>query len=341
MTDGTGNDGEFYAQMALDPSLRDPAFDHALDEPVYRARRIGLPAISFCLGWSKPTRVIQAYALSNLLFWFVLSGALILLFRPWTGKQVGCLALSLCSFGGLTSMEHSMVDLPAAAMVFAGLAMKTRGRYAAFAAAVLTRETNLLAAFGFFDLRRPFGNTFWKRELGWLALAVLPLALWMFYIAHRFGGMEGVAGGGNFALPLQAMWERFVIGVEQLAANGLEAGARTNPCGWLYRDFLSHELITLSGCGSQVLYLVLRRDLHSAIWRTGICYAALCCILGPAVWGSTFAAARVVLPMTICFYLLLARERARWFWPFVVFGSLSVPYAIYEFWTYPGGLMLH
>ena len=39
LTDSPGGyDGQFYAQEAIDPSLRDPAFDGALDNPAYRAR---------------------------------------------------------------------------------------------------------------------------------------------------------------------------------------------------------------------------------------------------------------------------------------------------------------
>ena len=35
-----GYDGLYYAQLAVDPLLRDPAIDRALDSPPYRARRI-------------------------------------------------------------------------------------------------------------------------------------------------------------------------------------------------------------------------------------------------------------------------------------------------------------
>ncbi len=332
--EGSGNDGEFYAQMAIDPSVQDPAFDRALDTPAYRARRIGLPAISYALGWSRPARVIQAYALSNLLFWFVLLGALVSLYRPWTGKQVLCFAVGLVSFGSVTSMEHAMVDLPAAALIFVGLAVGRWGRHAAFAAAVLTRETSLVAALGCLNLRRPLADTRWKRELGLLALAVVPFALWMLYIRHRFDGLQGTTGSGNFAFPLQAIAARFASGIKAFADNGLGEAARTGPFGWLYLDESVHELLTLTALTGQALYFVLRRDVDSAIWRTGICYAALCCILGPAVWGSTFAAARVLLPMTLCFYLLIARERDVWFWPLFVVGSLSVPYGVHGFWVY-------
>ena len=34
-----GFDGQRYAELALDPLLRDPQLEHALDNPPYRARR--------------------------------------------------------------------------------------------------------------------------------------------------------------------------------------------------------------------------------------------------------------------------------------------------------------
>lgn len=332
--DGMGNDGQFYAQMAIDPSLRDPVFNEALDNPPYRARRIGLPTVAFCLGGGKPGRAVQAYALANLLFWFVLLGALVPLYRPWTGKQVLCFALGLVCFGTLTSMEHAMVDLPAAAMLFVGLAVGGWGKYGGFAAAVLTRETSVVAALGCLNLRQPLRETRWVRELGLLGLATLPFVGWMLYIRSRFGGLEGTVGINNFSWPLVAVAERFASGWKQFAYNGLSVAARENLFGWLYLDENVHETLTLTAACVQMLYFALRRDLQSSVWRTGVGYAVLCCVLGSAVWGSTFAAARVVLPMTLCFYLLLAREKDGWFWPFLVLGSLSVPYAVHEYAVY-------
>lgn len=335
ITPGLGMDGQFYAQMAIDPSVQDSAFDLALDNPIYRARRVGLPAIAFCLGWAKPRRVLQAYALTNLIFWFVLLGALIPLFRPWSGRQVLCLATGLLSFGCLASMQASFVDLPAAAMIFVGLTIAPWGRYTAFAVATLTRETSVLAALGSLDLRRPFTGAVWMRNLGLLALASVPFALWMLYIRHRFNGLQNTGGVDNFSLPLVAIWARFYAGIQYFLQTGLDGDARASgPFGWLYLDYTLHEVLTVLGIFCQGLYLAVRWNPQSAIWRTGICFAVLGCILGPAVWGWTGAAARVLLPMTLCYYLLVAKERDAWFWPFFVLGSLSVPFAVHEFWVF-------
>ena len=323
-----GYDGQFYGQMAIDPTLRDPAFDRALDQPVYRGRRIGLPAIAFCLGLGKPSRVINAYALSNLLFWFVLLAAMAILMRPWTGQQLLCLSAGMVSYGVVASMERSLTDLPATAMLFVGAVIGSWGGYVAFAAAALTRETSVLAAVGFLESWRP---TAWKRNVGMLCLAVLPLVVWMIYVRHRFGPDQTVLGAGNFTLPFQALVMRFIDGIKKLTGNGHHG--HLSRLRWLYYDFDTHELLVIAGITFQGLYLVLRRDWHSTFWRTGICYALFASVLGVAVWEETAAASRVLLPMTICFYLLLARERAAWFWPFFIGGSLSIPGSVYDFWT--------
>ena len=183
-----GYDGQFYAQMAIDPSLRDPGFDRALDMPAYRARRIGLPAAVFLLGGGKPRRILQMYALSNLFFWFVLLGAMCSLLRPSGLRSLLCLSAGVLCLGAVASMERSLIDLPAAAVLFAGLAAaRTWGGPALLAAAVLTRETSLLAAGGFWDGRPPWRGGAWKRLLVLSAAALVPLALWMLYVNGRFG----------------------------------------------------------------------------------------------------------------------------------------------------------
>src|SRR5262245_5452010 len=61
--DSSGYDGQFYAQIALDPTLRDPQLTQAVDLPAYRARRILIPAAAAILGLGNPWWTLQAYAL--------------------------------------------------------------------------------------------------------------------------------------------------------------------------------------------------------------------------------------------------------------------------------------
>ena len=327
-----GYDGQFYAQMAIDPSLRDPAMPASLDMPAYRARRIGLPAASFVLGGGKPRRIVQVYALANGLFWFVLLWALCRLLRPRTLHALLCLAGACLCSGTIASMQRSLVDLPAAALLFAGLALGSLGGYGLLAAAALTRETSVLAAAGFWDGRLPWrGGGSWRRLFAAAAMAVVPLGLWLLYV-NRVLGHDTTAGVGNFALPAQAWGERLVEQVHRLAAKGDGVFWHNVLRGdWFYTDYATYELTTLLAVFFQALFLALRPDWRSPFWRVGVCYALLGMVLGPSVWDDTTAAMRVLLPMTVCFYLQLARERGWWFWTFFVLGSLSVPYAVYVF----------
>lgn len=329
-----GYDGQFYAQLALDPTLRDPAFDRALDNPAYRARRIGLPALAYAAGGGDPGRIVQVYALANLAFWFGLGVALLALLRPWAPQRIACLAAALLTGGVLNSMKQSLTDLPAAALLMAGLALGSWGGHAALAAAVLTRETSLLAAWTALDFRRPFTRPVWARNGRLLALAVGPFAAWFVYVKLRFGGLHWSSGGRNFALPLQAAVGGFAENFRWFTHEGAaEAAQSAGLVHWLCVDLPMHEMLTAVSLGIQGVYLLLRRDWSSAVWRTGVVYLALGCVLGPAVWEGSGAASRVLLPMTLPFYVLLARERAAgWFWPFFVFGGLPIPYGVYEFW---------
>ncbi len=329
-----GYDGQFYAQLALDPTLRDPAFDRALDNPSYRARRIGLPALAYGLGAGNPTWIIQAYALANLGFWFVLAITLLALLQPWDPRKAACLAAALVTGGALTSMKHSLTDLPAAALIMTGLALGSWGGGATLAASILTRETSLLAAFAQLEFRRPMTKARRLRNGGLLAFAVVPFAAWFVYVKLRFGGLHWSSGGRNFAPPLRAAFACFAENFRLFTHEGpADAAQRAGLVRWFYVDSPMHEMLTVAALGAQGVYLLLRRDVSSPVWRTAVGYMALGCVLGPAVWEGTGAAARTLLPMTLCFYVLLARERAAaWFWPFFVLGGIAAPYGVHAFW---------
>ena len=67
----TGYDGVYYAQLAVDPLLRDPAIDHALDDPPYRARRILFSWTAYALGLGRPAWILQVYAVQNVIVWLL------------------------------------------------------------------------------------------------------------------------------------------------------------------------------------------------------------------------------------------------------------------------------
>ena len=61
------DDGQFYAQLAVAGNPFEPAVAVALDSPGYRARRILFPALVHLAGLGQPARILQIYALANLL----------------------------------------------------------------------------------------------------------------------------------------------------------------------------------------------------------------------------------------------------------------------------------
>ena len=66
------------------------------------------------------------------------------------------------------------------------------------------------------------------------------------------------------------------------------------------------------GLAAQALFLALRPARRDPWWRLGAGYAVLMVFLGPGVWeGYPTAAARVLLPMTLAFNVLVPRGR-RW-----------------------------
>ena len=111
-----GYDGQFYAQIALDPLLSRDDLKQALDAPSHRARRIGLSFFAFCLGLGKPLWILQVYALLNVVFWLLLLGAVCKFTGYKRGRDFLLLIAVLWSTGTLTSIARALTDFPAAAL---------------------------------------------------------------------------------------------------------------------------------------------------------------------------------------------------------------------------------
>jgi len=128
--DSNGYDGQFYAQIALDPTLRDAEFIQVVDAPAYRARRILVPALAAILGMRNPWWTMQAYALVNVLVWVIFA----LLLRRHIGgndwlafaRWVGC----VFSMGAIESVRQSLVDLPALLLLLLAIEAHSRARFA-------------------------------------------------------------------------------------------------------------------------------------------------------------------------------------------------------------------
>ena len=321
----TGYDGQQYAQLATDPFLQGPAIRGALDAPVYRARRILLPLLSWIFAFGQPAIALQIYGAINLLFFWLLLCGVVRTLRPTTAFHYSCVAAAVLGTGSLISIARALVDLPAATFVFFGAALGGAVGAGSLGAALLTRETSFLAIGALFSpgcWRSPLER---RRSAGRLALAGLPVALWLAFVHVRFG-RETAAGVDNFSWPFvqltQTIWHNFA------ALPGAAPGFRWfGVTGWEYRLF---ECLAPLSLAAQATYLVLRRDRASAYWRVGIAFVPLFLCLGSAVLAEQLNYLRALLPMTIAFQIELMRATnpSRWAW--FAAGNLGLGWEFHE-----------
>lgn len=297
-----GYDGQFYAQLAVEPSVTSDSIRSAMDDPGYRARRILLSAASYLFGFGNDKLIIFTYSIINVVFWLLLS-ILLLKWLPDRSlksffKWFGC----LFSLGCVSSVVLALIDLPAAFLSLLALYCFDKNRIGAsriaFASAVLTKETYLLSVFSTFK----FGEC--RKFLLTCFLAVIPLLLWMIYL--RAVGLTGSPGSsGNFAFPFA----------------GLIYEIRTT---FVYlTEGKTHNILALITLIYQVVYLLWKYDFNSALWKYGLPFICLMIVLGPVVWeGDPGAAYRVLIPATFAFNLLLKTDK--FFYAHWILGNLSL-----------------
>jgi hypothetical protein len=200
----------------------------------------------------------------------------------------------MLSLGALDSIRMALTDL--AVVLFLALAVAAvRSRrpgagVVALALAGMTRETGLLGA-GVLATRS-------RGSPMRILLAALPLLLWFAWL-HAHLPKSGGIWRGNIDLPC--------VSLARHAAACLAAVARG--------DFESRQILGLLGglgLAFQSLDLLLKRRWSEPWWRAGAGFALLFWILGDQVWNGYWAVARVVLPMTFAYSLLVPRDRLFW-----------------------------
>jgi len=314
-----GYDGQFYAQIALDPLLRDAELAQIIDAPAYRARRILTPATAAAIGFGDTWWTLQAYALINVFCWFVLGWLLLqhiggagwLAFARWAG--------CMFSLGVLDSVRQSLVDLPALLLLVLAVTAHANARASLsrlwLGLGSLAKETNLLGAFALVCDRSP-GPFPWKRAVTALLAASLPLALWSVYVQQRLGDSPGGSGLGNFTWPLLGLLKQTQYSLREIFLGNLDSRH-------------TFGLIGIFGLCTQFWVLWRHRQPASPWWRIGAAYSLLLIFLSSWVWSGYWAACRAVLPMTIAFNLLLPTNR--FFWPLCIAGNLTLIHAVWRF----------
>jgi hypothetical protein len=141
-----GFDGQFYAQIALDPLLLDPATAHAVDDPSYRGRRILMPWTAWLIGLGQPAWIIQLYPVIDVVVWLVLFAWLLRLLAPVDAWKRGLITALLFSSGTLEALRLSLTDLPATFLLLVPCAtlLPAGPATAWLALASLRRETSVL-----------------------------------------------------------------------------------------------------------------------------------------------------------------------------------------------------
>lgn len=305
-------DGQYYAQMALDPLLRDPAIDKALDLPPYRARRILFSWTAWAFGLGRPEWILYAYSLQNVLAWLVLAALMTRWLPPTTPRGLALWTACLFSHGLLTSVRAALLDGPSMLLIALAIAASERQRLLTSAAIVgiagLGRETNLIAALG---LPWPRGRYPWARIGAALTIAATPLLLWQDYLRSIYRSTSA-AGQDQLDRPVLVYLEML-----QQSVNRVFLG---NPA---LLDVLKLGVIVCLSV--QLAYLLYRRQYESPWWRVALGYALLMLVVHKVVWdGYPGAVTRVTLPLAFGFNVLLSRETSRGFWGWFVLGNLHL-----------------
>jgi hypothetical protein len=305
---GTGYDGQFYAQLAIDPSLRNSQLTTALDIPVYRARRILLPALSYVLGLGIPWLILQAYATINLLFFGLLVGCLIYFYKPATLKDYLVITAIVWTTGALVSVTRALVDLPASVLTLLAVFMQGTGSLPVFLAAILCKETSALSL-----LSVAWPKTWnWKQigvALSRAGLVLLPFLGWLYYVQLHLGS-GSVLGVKNFDFPFVALVQHLWLAGRSLSVS--------------FNFYNLSEILAPVSLIIQVVYFLKKFRFDSPLWRMGIVFAVLFIFLGSANWVQQSNYTRQFLPLSMAFNLLLNRSDEKHFGWWFVLGNMGL-----------------
>lgn len=314
-----GYDGAYYVQLAMYPTLDDPELAKSIDNLPYRSRRMLFAWVAWALGLGKPAWILQTFSLLNVVCWVALAWVLLWWFPPTNLENFFRWCAVLFSHGLCMSVRDSLVDGPTLLLIALAMRWYEQGRKGASAVTMalvgLGRESSLISVAGIldFDWRRP---RTWLRPAGMVVLIALPILAWIGYVRWKFGPVDD-PGLGNFTLPLAGLAEKWGV---SLAALLLRTGS---PLKWA-------TLAAVFALTVQFLFFVVRWRPQEAWWRVGAVFAGMMVFLSTPVWeGSPGAAARVLLPMTLAFNIMVPRGR-RWL-ALLIAGNLTVVSGYKEF----------
>jgi len=197
-----GNDGQQYLTLALDPLQRLPGTSSALDNPIYRGKRLLFPLLGWGLGLGSPALIPWTLLLINALAvglaaamvgsWALLEG------RPalWGASLLALPAVWIVLSVGTADLLSTSLVLSAAV---AARLERPRTLVASLVAALLARETALLAWGG--TVLTTLTERRWPRSMA-LLLVPLPLVAWGAWLRGHFSATaDGLLASLHFTAP--------------------------------------------------------------------------------------------------------------------------------------------
>ena len=322
-----GFDGQLYAQLALDPLLRDPQLGDAIDNPPYRARRILLSWLAWLAGLGRPFWVINVFAALNLVFWIGYAWLAARLFRPHGWAGLAGFAAVLLTCGIIECMHGSLTDFPSFVIMTAAVVIGGTGGALALALAALARETCLLGFVGIAEFPLTSREAL-KKNLARGLIAAVPLAIWIAYVLWQFRDREIGFDGGNLERPFGGIMGT----LGEFSVTAVHGHIRWHRVLFeTYKSYELHALLTIVSVVTQCAYLALSRDWGSRLWRMGAIFVPYFLCIGFLSWESHFTITRHALPITLVFNLLLAARPGRAWLAWFLLGNCFVPFGIRYF----------
>jgi hypothetical protein len=321
-----GFDGQLYAELGLDPLLRDPQLKIALDNPSYRSRRILMPWLAWLGGLGRPFWILNVYAALNLVFWMGFVAMMAVLFRPHGWSGLAGFAAMLMTCGIIESMRSSLTDFPGFVLMTLAMMIGGAGGAGVLALSALTREPNIIGVVGLFDYRPPWLAAA-RRNLILGLIAGLPIALWFAYVLVRFPPQESLAGG-NLTWPLQGIMAK----LGEFSVHAANGDVRWSH--WyseIYSNEALHALLTIVATLTQCIFLFTHREWDNRIWRAGAVFVPYFLCISFIPWESHFTVTRHALPITLAFNLILAMRPRRGWLAWFLLGNCFVPYGVWLF----------
>ncbi len=322
-----GYDGQFYAQMAVDPLLRNPDIDRAMDKPGYRAHRILLSWTAWLVSGGDPAMALHVFAWQNVVCWLILAWLMTKWFPAGTARMFVLWACVMSTHGLLFSVRNALTDGPSVLLTAVAVLAMERGR--PWVAMVVTgvsglaRETNILA--GAMLLQRLCRDPrSWMSVAAGLLVCLLPLALWLDYLRSIYLDAT-FSGGGHITTPLAGfLWKgRTTWGAVlahgltvQTAANVLMLAAFVSQAvalTWCTRMWMTDREASAAWLLVAWPFLLLGLTAHQVVWD-----------------GSPGAITRVVLPLTVGVNVLLARQPHAP-WALLIAANLGVVVGVMAF----------